>query len=357
MGFVVESPAVAAVERLLRRACALGASDLHLDPIEDGLRVTARRDGVLEPVETLPVELAPRIVGRLKALADLLAYRSDVPQEGRIPAARSGTGVELRVATFPTLLGERVALRFDAPAGSPASVAELGLAPEVEASLTDALAQPQGVILLTGPSGSGKTTTLYACVRHIAAQSTPRTMFSIEDPIERRISDLVQTSVNEPAGLSYAHALRSLLRQDPDVLLLGEIRDPETASMALEAGLTGHLVASTIHAGTGPEVFTRLLQMGIEPFVLTTAVRGVLALRLVRRIDADDEGYSGRVLVAEWTPMTDGLRTAIVEHGDAPSIAAAAQAAGARDLWAEAERLVALGLTTREEVERVLGTA
>tara|TARA_R110002072_G_scaffold25443_4_gene85022 strand:+ start:36022 stop:37128 length:1107 start_codon:yes stop_codon:yes gene_type:complete len=363
---LIDAPAVAIVERLLRTALDRGASDVHLDPGEHGVRVRMRRDGVLQTIETLPVELGQHIVGRCKALAELLVYRRDVPQEGRITAERSGLGCELRVATYPTLFGERVALRLDARGGSPRVLAELGLQDEVCAALQHAVSQPEGVVLLTGPSGSGKTTTLYSCLHHLVQNGPERTIVTVEDPVERRIEGIVQTEVDPVAGLGFARALRSLLRQDPDVLLVGEIRDHETASIALEAGLTGHLVASTLHAGSAAEVFARLLEMGVEPFVMTTTVRGVLAQRLLRRVCPDDAcgsecdqchgtGYVGRQLVAEWLPMSPALRQAILARGDGEELAVAAANSGFRTLREAAEQLVALGVTDQQEVERVLG--
>jgi len=333
--------AVEVVTRLLRTAQARGASDLHLDPGEDGITVSLRRDGVLETLETLDAGLGPNLVGRLKALADLLAYRTDVPQEGRIPADRTEIGVEVRVATFPAIGGERVALRFDAHDGAPREIADLGLAPDTAAELTAAVERPEGLILLTGPSGSGKTTTLYSIVRHLARLTPRRSIVTIEDPVERRVAGITQTEVNRPAGLDFARALRSLLRQDPDVILIGEIRDAETAAIALEAGLTGHLVASTIHAGTGLQVYARLLEMGAEPFVIATAVKGVLAQRLLRK----NEG--GRVLAAEWVPMTADLRASVMER--------AVHEDGGESLRRAARELVEAGLTTDQEVTRVLG--
>jgi type II secretory ATPase GspE/PulE/Tfp pilus assembly ATPase PilB-like protein len=348
MGEGVCSPVVAVVERLLADARARGASDLHLDPTEKGVEVTVRRDGVLEPVETLPADLGPRVVGRLKALAELLAYRTDVPQEGRIAGP-----AEARVATFPTLLGERVAVRFDAQEGEPAGLSALELPPDTLQSLARAIREPEGVLLLTGPAGSGKTTTLYSCLREMAAETPRRSLFTLEDPVERRVKGVTQTQVNAAAGLTFARALRSLLRQDPDVILVGEIRDRETAAIALEAGLTGHLVLSTVHAGTAPQVFARLLEMGIEPFVATTAVRGVLAQRLLRR--REEGGYRGRVVAAEWLPMTAELRRTVLARGDGEALERAAREGGLPSLRDAARRLVESGITDEREVERVLG--
>ena len=352
MGEAISVSGVESVRRLLEFARAAGASDLHLDPVEAGLAVRARINGVLEESETLSPEFGPATIGRLKAMADLLAYRTDVPQEGRIPASRSGIDMEVRVATYPTLLGERAALRFDAPGGLAHGLDALGLPAAALRGLEHALAQPEGVILLTGPSGSGKTTTLYAALAHIREQAIPRSMVSVEDPVERRIRGVTQTEVNPASGLDFATALRSLLRQDPDVILVGEIRDRETAAIALEAGLTGHLVAATIHAGTASQVFTRLLEMGVEPFVATTAVRGVLAQRLVRRLAPDGEGYDGRVLIAEWLEMGPELRRAVLDRSDGSALA---DATGHTTLRTCAEKLVSDGVTTPEEIDRVLG--
>jgi type II secretory ATPase GspE/PulE/Tfp pilus assembly ATPase PilB-like protein len=347
--------ATQAVDSLLRRALEVGASDLHIDPEEGRLRVRARRDGVLEPLEDLSSDLAATVIGRLKSLSDLLVYRTDIPQEGRIPADRSPVGLEVRVATFPTLLGERAALRFDAPGSAALDLPALGLPAAALAALRTALEQPSGTILLTGPSGSGKTSTLYAAIRHLATAAGARSLVTIEDPVERRLPGVTQTQVNPAAGLTFARALRSILRQDPEVILVGEIRDRETASIALEAGLTGHLVLSTVHAGTAPGVFARLIDMGVEPFVLTTAVRGVIGQRLVRQ---RREGvWKGRCLLAEWLPMTPGLRAAVLARGDEESLRAAAVAEGFRDIREEAQDLVRSGATTRDEIERVLGTA
>ena len=348
--------AVEVVDDLLRRAKAASASDLHLDPEPGGVVVSMRCDGVLEVVDRLPAALGPRVVGRLKALADLLAYRSDLPQEGRIDASRTPLCLEARVATYPTVAGERVAVRLEASGGEVRSLESLGLPAEALRGLTAAVTAPEGVVLLTGPSGSGKTSTLYASIAHVAGQTPRRAVVTVEDPVERRIPGVSQTEVHPAAGLTFARALRSLLRQDPDVILVGEVRDRETASVVLEAGLTGHLVASTVHAGTAALVFARLLDLGVEPFILTSAVRGVLAQRLLRKSDGEG-GFSGRVLAAEWLPVGEELRRAVLARADATGLAEAARASGATSLREAAKRLVERGLTTEEEVDRVLGVA
>ena len=360
--------AVEVVDRLLRDARACGASDVHLDPGCDGTTVRMRRDGVLQTTGVLDGVPNPHLVGRCKALADLLVYRQDLPQEGRIAGDRAGLDCDVRVATYPTLFGERVALRLDAPDGAPRELTDLDLDPSVCGALTHAIEEQGGVVLLTGPSGSGKTTTLYSCLHHLTTLGFERSIVTVEDPVERVLPGVVQTEVRPSVGLDFPRALRSLLRQDPEVILVGEIRDRETAAIAFEAGLTGHLVVSTVHAGTAPEVFTRLLEMGVEPFVLTTTVRGVLAQRLLRRVcrhgGNDDEtncatcsgvGYAGRQLVAEWLTMTSELRDAVLARGDGVRLDAAARAGGYETLRDAAQRLVADGWTDQQEVERVLG--
>ncbi len=347
------SAAVAVVDRLLQTAWQQRASDLHLDPDRHGMVVRIRRDGVLTPLEVLPARLAPTIVGRLKAMADLLVYRTDVPQEGRIQIERSHLGAEVRVTTHPTAFGERVSLRLVSHQETVLALPELGLAEPTLASLTKAIGQPDGVVLLTGPSGSGKTTTLYACLQHLTHLERQRTLFSIEDPIERHISGVTQSEVNSASGVTFPVALRAILRQDPEVILIGEVRDRATAAIALEAGLTGHLVVSTVHAGSSPLVFARLLEMGVEPFALTTVVSGVLTQRLVRAADPD----AGRILLAEWIPMSKPLRAAILALADGDELTAVAKQCGCgyRTLAECAAAAIQEGRTTVQEVEHVLG--
>jgi type II secretory ATPase GspE/PulE/Tfp pilus assembly ATPase PilB-like protein len=357
------------VDSLLRYATDMGASDVHIDPGEDGIEVRVRYDGALFPVTVLPSALGNVLVGRFKAMADMLAYKKDIPQEGSIHPGTSLLPATVRVSTYPTMYGERVALRFDSAQGTHRPLDVLGIASCVRTPLIAAFEQPQGLILVSGPSGSGKTTTLYSCLQHVVNQSVMRTVFTIEDPIERRVRGVTQTQVNPVSGLSFARALRSVLRQDPDVILVGEIRDLETARTAMEAGLTGHLVASTVHAGSAVQVFPRLLEMGLEPFVLTTALRGVMSQRLLRRrcsepdcgkrgvicLRCKGQGYAGSVLVSEWLPMSPGLRDAILCHGDRQILLQVARADGFSTMREAASDLVAQGVTTEEEVARVLG--
>lgn len=359
------------IDTLLRYASDLGASDLHLDPGEDGVEVRVRCDGALFPVTVLDTGLGATLVGRVKAMSDLPPFRKDVPQEGSILPAISGLAAPVRVATYPTLFGERIAFRLDCDRGCHRSLTALGLDEPVREALVNSLEQPNGVVLVAGPSGCGKTTTLYSCLQHLVSQPLLRTVLTIEDPIERRVRGVTQTQVDPLAGLTFARALRSVLRQDPDVILVGEVRDIETARVVMEAGLTGHLVASTVHAANAVQTLPRLLEMGIEPFVVTSALRGVMSQRLLRRkcpeagcgagpticVRCNGSGYLGQCLVSEWLPMSVALRDAILAHGDQSLLSDVARRNGFRSMRDEAEKLVGDGVTTHEEVRRMLGDA
>ncbi len=366
-----DATAVQVIDYLLGHATEFGASDIHVDPTAHGLDVRMRTNGTLVPIGVLPTELASTLLGRLKTMAELQAYRKDVPQEGCIQPAVSGLPGWVRVTTYPTVCGERISLRLDSARGTPRSLESLGHAPAVRDSLAAAFEAPHGVVLVAGPAGSGKTTTLYACIQHVVAQPIMRTIVTIEDPVERQMRGATQTQINPTAGLTFARALRSVLRQDPDVILVGEVRDLETARIALEAGLTGHLVASTVHAGSALQVFPRLLDLGVEPFALTASVTGIAAQRLLRRcctecqgsdtamicLRCQGSGYADSCLVSEWLPMSRRLRELINAHADSYALEAAARAAGFRSMHEQAARYVAEGITTAAEVRRVLGEA
>jgi type II secretory ATPase GspE/PulE/Tfp pilus assembly ATPase PilB-like protein len=362
------------VADLLQQAHDRGASDLHLVPTEHGLEVSLRCNGILTVVCVLEAAVTSRVVGRFKALADLLAYRTDIPQEGRIGGGRGPNGTEARVSVYPTVSGEKIAVRLDALRQSEFDLTRLNLSTTALRALDEVLDQPDGVVLVTGPSGSGKTTTLYACVERIRRQTQRRQIMTVEDPVERLLAGVAQTELDPAAGLTYSVALQSILRQDPDVILVGEIRDQRTAATVLEAGLTGHLVASTIHAGSCAQTFVRLVEMGIEPFAITSVIRGVLSQRLLRRrcpglpgtgaarsehadcTQCRGTGFVGRILIDEWAPMTDALRRAIVARGDTRALEAAVRSSGNMSLRERAEQLVAAATTTRGEVDRVLGS-
>jgi type II secretory ATPase GspE/PulE/Tfp pilus assembly ATPase PilB-like protein len=333
------------------------------------------------------------VVSRLKVLAELPTYRSDVPQEGRIrlegERGRGGErekvdgAVEMRVSTFPTLHGERAVVRLFAGGASYSFVNELGLPAEVEEALTRSLVETSGAILLTGPAGSGKTTTAYACLRQIGRQSGhSRNLVTLEDPIEVALAGASQSQVQPAAGFTLATGLRSLMRQDPEVVLVGEVRDRETAETVFQAALTGHLVISTFHAGSAAGALSRLLDMGIEPYLLTSGLRTVVHQRLVRRLcecaesnsNADfglrvstaknavgcdrcrHTGYSGRLALAELLPPLAGdLRRAVLERRDTAELARVAAATGMTTVFRRACAAVEAGQTDPAEVRRVLG--
>lgn len=372
-----------AVESLLAEAIDLQASDVHLLPGDGGLELIYRVDGVLRPAAVFPAELAPNLVARLKVLADLLTYRSDVPQEGRIRF--EGRDVELRLSTFPTLHGEKAVVRVFGGAGRYQRLADLGLPEEVARPLGRLLGETSGSILVTGPAGSGKTTTLYAALREIAATgSVPRSLVSLEDPVEVAVPGVAQTQVQPSQGFDLGTALRFVLRQDPEVIMVGEIRDRATAEASFQASLTGHLVLSTFHAGSAAEAVGRLSDMGIEPYILRSSLLAVLNQRLFRRLcrcsresDAPADalglpvapvrvavgcqqcrgtGYRGRLLVVEMlTVDRSELGRAILSRGDTAKLERLAREAGMVDRWQRACDVLRAGETDPAEVRRVLG--
>jgi type II secretory ATPase GspE/PulE/Tfp pilus assembly ATPase PilB-like protein len=347
-----DSPYSRALQLLLEDATAAGVSDVHLNPTLDGLEVLYRRDGVLQPQGLIDRARAERMIGKVKVLAGLLTYRRDVPQDGQIPAAEAGGKSDVRVSLFPTVHGEKAVLRFFLHDPDQFELDRLGYPPALGARLRAASRRPDGVILLTGPSGSGKTTTIYALLREIArpAGGLRRNVVTIEDPVEHAIPGLTQTQVNPAVGLTFATALRGLLRQDPQVILVGEIRDRETAHVAMEAGLTGHLVISTIHSGSAAGVAVRLLEMGVEPHVLTASLSCILAQRLARRRDGP-----GRKVIAELLEMDDDLRRVIAGNPTRTQLEEAAISRGMIALRDDAASRVLQNEVTPEEVARVLG--
>ena len=364
------------VSFLLSQAIANRASDLHLEPTSEGLEVRLRIDGVLHDVGVLPTNLQPNVTARVKVLADMITYRVDVPQDGRIPRTQHRGPVDLRVSTIPTIHGEKTVIRIFDPEARFFKLDELGFAKELTAALMALASRPQGTLLLTGPASSGKTTTIYSILKFLVARSKrTKNMVAIEDPVEYDVPGVVQVQVKPGAGFGFAQALRSTLRQDPEVLVVGEIRDEETAQIATQAGLTGHLVISTIHSGTAAGVFGRLLEMGIEPFLVNSSVTGVLAQRLVRVLcpackqpsDQDDSpfraigceacagtGFHGRTAIAELLTMSPSLAEAILAKKSLSSLQQAAVDFGLKPILEDAAARVRQGLTTHEEVRRVL---
>ncbi|MFN3522495.1 MAG: type II secretion system ATPase GspE [Phenylobacterium sp.] len=378
-----DAPIIRLINGLIAEAARTGASDIHIEPFETALAVRLRVDGVLREVLSLSPRLAPLIVSRVKVMARLDIAEKRIPQDGRISLALGGRSLDVRVSTLPSRAGERVVMRILDQEQAGIGLADLGMSPPTLAAFRAALAEPNGVILVTGPTGSGKTTTLYAGLREL--NDTSRNILTIEDPVEYAVTGVGQTQVNTKVGMTFAAGLRAILRQDPDVVMVGEIRDVETAQIAVQASLTGHLVLSTVHTNDAAGAITRLRDMGIEPFLLASTVRLIMAQRLVRRLcpecrkpepashaaaalvglpegtplfrpvgcsSCSHTGYSGRIGVYEAIRVDDKIRALISESADEAQIAAVAFARGS-PLSQEARAYVAAGITTVEEAVRV----
>jgi type II secretory ATPase GspE/PulE/Tfp pilus assembly ATPase PilB-like protein len=371
------------VDLLLAAARDSEASDVHLQPCANGLEVRLRLDGVLHPVGLFRRGEKSDVITRLKVMAGLLTYRHDVPQEGRI--RESGQVVEMRVSTYPTLHGERAVVRLFASEGRYLYLEDLGLPAPIHATFAQLLVETSGAVLITGPAGSGKTTTAYAALRELARQSGgQKSLVSLEDPIEMVLDGVAQSQVNEAAGFDYATGLRSLMRQDPEVILLGEIRDRVTAETAFQAALTGHLLLTTFHAGSAAGAISRLSDMGIEPYLLRSGILAILSQRLVRRLcacarDGDQPaqalglpvkrfrvpcgceacrgtGYHGRAMLVEMLEAKPSeLGRAILDRSDAAQLEQLAVQAGMVSRWTRALEAVESGRTSPQEVRRVLG--
>jgi len=367
----------------LKEAFAAGASDIHFTVGVSEMQVLWRIDGVLQNVATIPRSIAPNVIARLKVLAELLTYRTDVPQEGRM--RESSAEVEMRLSTFPTLYGEKGVVRLFATSEQYRWPPDLGLPEDLLAELLILLHETSGAILITGPAGSGKTTTAYACLRELQrVAGDGKSLVTLEDPIESVLPGVSQSPVNRTAGFDYATGLRSLMRQDPDVILVGEIRDRETAETVFQACLTGHLVLSTFHSGSATEAISRLGDMGIEPYLLRTGLRAIVGQRLFRRLCdcalwSDDEanrlgltegpvrmplgcdrcagtGYRGRLLLAELLrPDLKEVGRAILERVDAANVQEIAKKHGFQSISQRAAIAVSKGWTSPTEVRRVLG--
>ncbi len=381
-----EAPVVKLVNLLLLEALDVRASDVHLEGYPGGLRVRYRIDGVLQDAVAPPKRLAAAVVSRLKIMAELDIAERRIPQDGRIRLRMHDRQVDVRVSTLPTLHGESVVLRLlDKEAGR-IDLRELGMAEDTFLGFTAVIAKPHGIVLSTGPTGSGKTTTLYAAVDRI--RTGREKIITVEDPVEYELPGVPQVPVNEKVGLTFANALRALLRQDPDIMLVGEIRDQETADIATHAALTGHLVLSTLHTNDAATALTRLVDLGIEPYLVASTVEAVLAQRLVRKIcttcrepaamtteqrtalgaagagleqawvgkgcpECRGTGYRGRSGIFELLVMDDEVRAALQRDTSAGTLERLGREKGMRLLKDDGLRLVREGVTTVEEILRV----
>jgi general secretion pathway protein E len=383
-----EAPTIRLVNQIIGNAVEMRASDIHIEPTVDALLVRYRIDGLLRTVETLGTELRPIVTSRLKIMARLDIAERRLPQDGRIKIAVRGVDLDLRVSTVPTAFGESVVLRILDRSRVELDFPKLGFdAPHI-AALEKLMAEPNGIILVTGPTGSGKTTTLYTALK--ALNSPDRKLFTVEDPIEYQLPGINQIQVHPAIGLDFPHALRAILRQDPDIIMIGEIRDLETARIAVQASLTGHLVFSTLHTNSAAAAITRLVDMGIENYLLASTVKGVLAQRLVRRLcrrcsiqhhnadhwvreiakslgrsselgtprireargcaDCGQFGYSGRTTVAELLIVDTELQRLVVTTAADADLERTARAAGMRSMYEIGLAKVWAGETTLEEV-------
>jgi type IV pilus assembly protein PilB len=384
-----DTPVVRFINKVLLDAVRRGASDIHFEPYENDYRVRLRMDGILKPVAKVPVKLKERISARLKVMAQLDIAEKRVPQDGRIKLNLSKSKqMDFRVSTCPTLFGEKVVLRLLDGSAARMGIDKLGYEDDQKQLYLDALAKPYGMILVTGPTGSGKTVSLYTGLNILNTEE--RNISTVEDPVEIRVPGINQVQMNVKRGMTFAAALRSFLRQDPDVIMVGEIRDLETAEIAIKAAQTGHLVLSTLHTNDAPQTITRLMNMGVAPYNITSSVTLVIAQRLARRLCNNckrevqlpehallaegfskeeiaaglriyeavgcqdcNEGYKGRTGIYEVMPMTEEIQRIVLEGGNAIQIAEAAKRSGVRNLRTSALWKVKQGVTSLAEINRV----
>ncbi|MHC4390016.1 MAG: GspE/PulE family protein [Planctomycetota bacterium] len=380
------------VDVILRKAVLTDTSDVHIESTHNGLRIRFRVDGVFLDLGYFPIEIHQQVVSRIKVLADLVSHKKEVSQEGRLSVEMSGKRRDFRVSILPTVSGEKVVMRMFNPSLGLFDLNKLGYSDKLVEQLEELLFGLAGMVVLTGPSGSGKTTTLYACLQRLYQEKDQfASLCTIEDPVEYEFGLFSQIPVNRKVGLDFSGILSAVLRQDPEVIMIGEIRDVETCEIALRAGLTGHLVLTTIHSGSACEVVTRLLNMDIEPFVVASALTGVVAQRLARRVCEDCAhpysplkvhidfveralnrtelkfmkgrgckecgftGFRGRVPLAELLRFDDQLRSLVLERPSTATLKRFAVGRGMGSLLEDGLDKVAQGLTTLDEVFRVVG--
>jgi general secretion pathway protein E len=383
-----EAPVIRLVNLIIQRAVELRASDIHIEPFENRLKVRYRVDGVLEEAESPPANLTAAVISRIKIMAKLNIAERRLPQDGRIMVRVQGKELDLRVSSVPTAHGESVVMRLLDRESVVLDFKALGFSSDFLGEFTRVLEQPHGILLVTGPTGSGKTTTLYAALNKL---NTPDVkIITVEDPVEYQIEGINQIQAKPQIGLDFAHALRSIVRQDPDIIMIGEMRDLETSRIAIQSALTGHLVLSTLHTNNAAGGITRLLDMGVEDYLLTSTVNGILAQRLVRRLEpthaeryeASPEviaefglrrfqpqgtiylykprpsalsisGYLGRSTIMEFLVMNDDLRRLVMQHAGMGELEDAARKSGMRTMYEDGLQKAMAGITTIEEVLRV----
>jgi general secretion pathway protein E len=354
-----QTPVIRLVNMILFEALRLRASDIHVQPLEDKLVIRFRVDGMLMDAFSPPLSLAPAISSRLKVMAELDIANRHSPQDGQTTVRIGSRKIDIRLSCVPTIYGERLVLRLLDQSSQQLSLDAVGMTRPMQDELMKFINRPNGMVLVTGPTGSGKTTTLYAALERIDRAS--RNVMTIEDPVEYHMEKIGQVQVNPKRGVTFASGLRSLLRQDPDVILVGEIRDQETAQLAVQAALTGHLVLATLHTNDAPSAISRLQDIGIEPYLISSALLGVMGQRLLRRVDQENPttpdghpNYAGRIAIFEMMKMTDAIRKLAMTSADASEIMAKAVQEGMKPMIIDGQEKVAAGLTTEEELRRVL---
>jgi len=359
-----DAPIVRLVDNMIAQAILEGASDIHVEPRENNLVIRYRIDGILHERMTPPKSTHPLVVSRLKIMGELDIAERRVPQDGRIKfMINEVQHVDLRMNTMPTIYGEKVVLRILNPESIMLKLTDLGFSDLNFGKFKDIISRAYGMVLVTGPTGSGKTTTLYSALNFI--NSPTKNISTVEDPVEYRLGGVNQVNVHSKIGMTFSAGLRALLRQDPDIIMIGEIRDSETIETAVRAALTGHLVLSTIHTNDAPSTLTRMIEMGLPPFLVVAATNGIVAQRLLRRVCKDCKGrgcsrcnktgYKGRLAVHEVLTFTDSLRQAVLDGMNTDQLRKLAREEGMITMYEDGMEKVEKGLTTREEVARVVG--